>query len=100
LFKTLNSTDPVAGRSFSVDSRRIGSAWAEDSQDELTLPHPTVPMDGYVSEDSSLEESPENSESGHNTSVAKILSQVFHVLELLFESVLNTLVFFKLLSIC
>ena len=84
---TLNSTDPVAGRSFSVDSRGIGSAWAENSQDELTLPHPTVPMDGYVSEDSSLdtvsmdghvsedsflEKSPEDSESGHNTSVADI----------------------------
>ena len=69
---TLNSTDPVAGRSFSVDSRGIGSAWAEDSQDELSLPHPTVPMDGYVFEDSFLEESPEDSESGHNTSVADI----------------------------
>ena len=32
---TLNSIDPVAGCSFSVDSRGIGSAWAEDSQDEL-----------------------------------------------------------------
>ena len=69
---TLNSTDPVAGRSFSVDSRGIGSAWAENSQDELTLPHPRVPMDGYVSEDSFLEKSPEDSESVHNTSVADI----------------------------
>ena len=55
---TLNSIDPVAGCSFSVDSRGIGSAWAEDSQDKLTLPHPTVPMDGYVSEDSSLDTVP------------------------------------------
>ena len=61
---TLNSTDPVAGRSFSVDSRGIGSAWAENSQDELTLPHPTVPMDGYVSEDSFLQQSLADSESG------------------------------------
>jgi hypothetical protein len=32
----------------------------------------TVSMDGHVSEDSFLEKSPEDSESGHNTSVADI----------------------------
>ena len=32
----------------------------------------TVSMDEHVSEDSFLEESPEDSESGHNTSVADI----------------------------